>query len=47
MSFFAYPKNFNFRIEILSDYFFLLIFNTDLAYDGLFYSNAFILAYYL
>ncbi len=44
-SFFAYPANFNARFDILNDYFFLSIFNNDLAYDGLIFMNAFMLAY--
>lgn len=44
-SFFAYPANFNSRYDILHDYWFLTIFNNELAYDGLIFINAFVLAY--
>jgi hypothetical protein len=46
-SFYSYPINFNSRYDILHDYIFLSIFNTDLAYDGLIFINAFLLIYHL
>lgn len=44
-SFLSYPINFDSWFELLQNFLFLSIFNTDSAYDGLVFLNAILLSY--
>jgi len=44
-SFLSFPANFDSRFDLLQNYVFLAIFNTDSAYDGLIFINSVMLAY--
>lgn len=44
-SFYSYPANFDKKVDISQNYFFITIFNNEFAFDTLLYFHAYLLGY--